>query len=1244
MVTSTRCLLLMIFVATLLLPSAVSHPVPVHAAEQANTPELKPLPGSCGGGLPTGNDPNLVCCISGYVLLDDQVVAGAVVTVRTVSNNPNEIRHSVTVVTRDNHDGYLPYYQINLSKDLAATPNTLIDIEVTYSTHHRLISSYQVSAGNQQVDAVLPIRTDLNQDYRFVSQLISPGANSEIYRPQGVVADGLGNVYVLDPQSHRVQVFDAAGHFLRTWGTIGNGPGTFFTPSGIAIDSQRRMYIADGNRVQQLDSTGQSLATWGEDGSTRPNSFRTARAVAVDINDNLYVLDSSEGDTPSVRKRTPAGIWSIVYATSYGSGPSQLKAARGIAVSNDGTMYISDAGNHKILVVDANGTYRTFWGTSNGQPGIGGAEFNQPNGVAVDPQGFVYVADSQNNRVQKLTSTGVFVQQWGETSVAGSDTNHFIVPVALSIGSNGSIYVADYYNNRILIIGAGSISSLTSLGSAAPTQLIGPQGVALDEQQSLLYMVNTGVGTLLRSRLTGDGAIASTQKVDIVGSTQFAIPRDVAIDTDGNIYVTDAGYLHDRVVKLDSNGDFMQEWDAGNSGIGSLNDPYGIAVDTSVTPNTIYVADNGNNRVVKFTNDGQVLWEYKGPSITQGQPGITDIAVDSAGSGVLYATANSLGYVIKISADGSKLGEIHHTTITNAANGVAVDSQGSLYVASGSGDHQISKFSPSGAFVSVWGAYGSGDGELNGPFGIAVNHLGQVYVADSSNNRIQVFQPTTRNQSFLATIVHISAASDSGQVTVIGHGMSKIAPEPAFQYDWMLDGKTIDGIDKPSFSFIPPPGSHTLRLRVRNGANVSDWVAKNFTAVEPQSEADWTMMLYLAGDNSGTERLATLVDELKAAIKDERNNVKVVILYDGPGNDDSSFYWQDGDLLRQELLTTANEVNMGDPQTLIDFVGRAHRVAPAKHYYLAIADHGNGLDGTALDITASRDFLSVGELRGALAQIRDELGQPIDILHLDSCLMGLIENAYQVRDSVHYLIASENIAWSAFNYVVYRQTLLGDAAASVRSPLDGSVQIARLYGDAVSGYPYTISVLDLGNITPTVNSLAKLVSELQRSLQQSGNNRALLTNARSASQKFDSDVNYRLDSKDNYIDLSDWAEKIASISSAFEVKEAAEELRSTLTGPNGLIVQSFASSGFIQPTINLANAHGVAIYYPESLEDPTVQRYTRSNTEFAQVTQWASFLDISLAPLSNSPPSEPMLVEPQSYIPRTFVFLPNIRR
>ena len=220
------------------------------------------------------------------------------------------------------------------------------------------------------------------------------------------------------------------------------------------------------------------------------------------------------------------------------------------------------------------------------------------------------------------------------------------------------------------------------------------------------------------------------------GDGQFNYPRGIAIDGSGYVYVTDDE--NNRIQKFTSDGGFVSKWGSGGSDDGELHTPWGIAVDST---GFVYVAESDNYRIQKFTSSGIFVTKWGNGGSGDGQfDEPYGIAVDRSGDVFVADSRNHRiqkftsngGFVSKWGSSGSGDGQFVDPW------GVAVDSSGYVYVAD-SKNHRIQKFNSSGVFVTKWGSPGSGDGQFNYPLGAAVDSSGYVFVADNSNHRIQKF-------------------------------------------------------------------------------------------------------------------------------------------------------------------------------------------------------------------------------------------------------------------------------------------------------------------------------------------------------------------------------------------------------------------------------------------------------------------------------------------------------------------------
>jgi DNA-binding beta-propeller fold protein YncE len=220
------------------------------------------------------------------------------------------------------------------------------------------------------------------------------------------------------------------------------------------------------------------------------------------------------------------------------------------------------------------------------------------------------------------------------------------------------------------------------------------------------------------------------------GDGQFHVPEGVAVDGSGNVYVADQG--NDRVQKFTSTGTFLTSWGTTGTGDGEFRSPRGIAVDGF---GNVYVTDAHNDRIQKFDSDGNFITKWGVSGTGDGELGYP-IAVAVDGTGNVYVAEFGNNRISKFDSSGNFLTKWGTLGTGNgefdAPAGVAVDSTGDVYVAD-TFNGRIQKFDGNGNWLATWGAAGSGDGEFVGPFGISVDALDTVYVADTANNRIQTF-------------------------------------------------------------------------------------------------------------------------------------------------------------------------------------------------------------------------------------------------------------------------------------------------------------------------------------------------------------------------------------------------------------------------------------------------------------------------------------------------------------------------
>lgn len=428
-----------------------------------------------------------------------------------------------------------------------------------------------------------------------------------------------------------------------------------------------------------------------------------------------------------------------------------------------------------------------------------------------------------------------------------------------------------------------------------------------------------------------------------------------------------------------------------------------------------------------------------------------------------------------------------------------------------------------------------------------------------------------------------------------------------------------------------------------------DQTGQNFSAIPVSNQLKpWTFMLYLDGDTKDA-----VYGELYKAIQrletSSNANVNVVAMLDGSATLDTFRITFDPQANYEPL----GEKRMDDPATLIDFIRTTQRDFPAEHYYLAIADHANGIEGIAWDKTTDPKsaLLTPDEIRQALLSATSNGAEPIDILHFDGCSFGLLDDALTTDETVKYVVLSQNLAWSVFLYQGYRSPITADT-----TPRQLAISVAQAYSTRLTStnsqtqQPYTISVLDVSRLASTQAAWNAFADSLVNYVNGNAEGRSQLALIRDQSQKFESGVEPRLDitTDDIYIDLVDFATQVKIGIGSASVSSAAEDLLNILTGAEPLIIYEAHSSGTFNyfnelHTHNLDHARGISVYYPNTKNGNTYSAYKNGSifTFFHNENRWVTFLDTALPPPNLGEPGigdlgglDPLLPNPYSlYLP-----------
>jgi len=531
-------------------------------------------------------------------------------------------------------------------------------------------------------------------------------------------------------------------------------------------------------------------------------SIGQPRRVALDAAGNLYFSSAN-----SVYKMSGTTLSLVAGNSRPGfsgdGGPAtsaQLNAPQGIAVDKSGNIYISDTNNNRVRIVTPNGIINTFAGTGQigGVQNFGdGGPANQaflhlPGGLALDSGGNVYIADTGDNSIRKVTTDGIIntIAGDGLPSYSGdtfqASTAELHSPEDVAVDSSGNVYIADTGNAYIreitvstgiinFIAGDGSIGYAGDGAAANLAGLIEPFAIALDSSGNVYFTepedgrvrkITISTGDI--STVVGNGNLGFSGDGSAATSAMMHLPTGLAIDSSGNLYIADS--LNNRLRKvagttistIAGSGGFSYSGDGGPATAAQLNAPEAVAVDVS---GNVYIADTANNVVRQVSTKGVIStiagngtagFGGDGGAATSAQLSAPQgLAVDASGNIFVADTANarvrkiSGGTITTVAGSGTQGysgdGAAATSAQLNTPVGLAVDKSGNVYIADVD-DSVVRKVSTGGTITTVAGngsqGYSGDTGPaasamLNGPEGVAVDASGNLYISDTLNGVIR---------------------------------------------------------------------------------------------------------------------------------------------------------------------------------------------------------------------------------------------------------------------------------------------------------------------------------------------------------------------------------------------------------------------------------------------------------------------------------------------------------------------------
>jgi trimeric autotransporter adhesin len=684
-----------------------------------------------------------------------------------------------------------------------------------------------------------------------------PATSAKFRGPEGIRIDQAGNVFIVDTGNFSVRKVDTNGIIttyvgqLHVSGYTGDGgPATSATlggPSYIALDHAGNLYISDliNNVIRKVDASTHIITTVagngtsgfsGDGGQALSAQLNSPNGLDFDSKGNLYICDRGN----NVVRKVAAGT--NIITTVAGTGGSSGSTGDGgpatsallnfpwsLTLDSRDNLYIGDFLNGAVREVDANTQIiTTVVGIigNQGNSGDGGpatsAQISNPTDVAFDNLGQLYVADLISTTVRQVD----FQPSFPNTAVGSSSNSQNLIFVVTGTLTINSITVPNSQGGTPEF----SVGSLTGTGCSVGSPITGGSGLACSlpvtfspaypgsRRVPLVISATAGSSVTFTNGLTGvgvgaqigftpavittvagNGTLGYTGDGGLATSAEFQQPFAVAVDFQGNLFISD--FAKDVVRRVDAtthivttvtgNGTAGFGGDLGPASAGILHSPSGLSFDAG---GSLYISDSGNQSIREIDGATGHLSTFAGNQVAaySGDGGVAtsaslhspaDVAVDDQGSLYISDSANDAlrkvdpASLIITSAAGNGSpgstgnGGLAVSALLNAPAAVAVNTAGDIYIADDS-NNVIRKITAVGGGISVAAGTGvagfSGDGGLatsakfSNPQGLAVDAAGNLYIADSANNVFRKISASTQNVITLAGDKVANAAGYTG--------------------------------------------------------------------------------------------------------------------------------------------------------------------------------------------------------------------------------------------------------------------------------------------------------------------------------------------------------------------------------------------------------------------------------------------------------------------------------------------------
>jgi len=664
--------------------------------------------------------------------------------------------------------------------------------------------------------------------------------DAKLHFPQDITLDSSGNIYIADTSNNAIRKVDiSTGNISTVAGTLGTsgatGDGGLATnatlnyPMGIVLDTSGNIYIADraNNAIRKVDiSTGNistvagtigSSGASGDGGLATDAKLNFPQGVALDSSGNIYISDRNNNairkvDISTGNISTIAGTLGTSGATGDGglATSATLDSPTGIVIDKIGDIYFSDSQNHAIRKVDiSTGNISTIAGTlgTSGATGDGGvatsATLNNPDGVAVDNKGNIYIADSYNYAIRKVDENGNIstisgTLGWSGNSGDGAEAINAKLygSSGVTLDSSGNIYIADLGNHAIRKID----TPITKLTGTPINDNVGEHNISLNlsdgtstvEHNFTITVVNTNdpvTGLSLSSNSINENntsgvVIGSLNSIDIDLVDTFTYTFCGGSD-DANFSISANNLKASTVFDYEQKSSYsicLRTTDGGSTNfdktftidITNINDNTPTVISTAKTTSTKGV-EYSYTPTAKDTDNDSLTWSVKSGTTLPSWLSLQNKAIVStfAGSGTKSSvdgigTDASFDYPKGVAIDSSGNIYVAQTTsirkitpsgvvskfVENSddsmyfTGALAIDSDDNIFFAD-SFHQKIFKVTQNGNITTFAGSGTKGStnatsdlAEFNQPMGVAIDSIGNVYVTDRLNNKIRKITPS----------------------------------------------------------------------------------------------------------------------------------------------------------------------------------------------------------------------------------------------------------------------------------------------------------------------------------------------------------------------------------------------------------------------------------------------------------------------------------------------------------------------